>query len=146
MFRYMLDTDISSYIIKRSHPAVLAKLGAVSLSSSCISVMTKAELLYGVEISPRRNEDQGALEDYLRAVSVLDLPEAAATHYAQIRAALKRGGNMIGPNDLLIAAHARSIGLTLVTNNSREFSRVDGLLLENWTGAAIGDSNLREAT
>jgi tRNA(fMet)-specific endonuclease VapC len=131
MAEYMLDTDISSYIMKRSHDTVLRKLQAVPIGAVCISVVTKSELLFGVEVSPRRKQDQAALDEYLRHVEVLDLLDEAALHYAQIRAALKVRGTMIGANDLFIAAHARSLGLTLVTNNTREFGRVQGLNIEN---------------
>jgi tRNA(fMet)-specific endonuclease VapC len=130
---YMLDTDISSYIMKRSVEAVLRRLQAVAVRDVCISSITRSELMYGVELSPRRAQDQAALDAYLRPVQVLDYPAAAALDYAQIRADLKRRGEMIGSNDLLIAAHARSLGLTLVTNNTREFSRCPSLRLENWT-------------
>jgi tRNA(fMet)-specific endonuclease VapC len=78
-------------------------------------------------------QDRLALEAYLKHVGTLDLPEGAARHYGEIRAALKFAGTMIGANDLLIAAHAHCLGLTLVTNNTREFARVQGLKLENWT-------------
>jgi tRNA(fMet)-specific endonuclease VapC len=130
---YMLDTDISSYVMKRSHDAVLKRLQKVPVGDVCISVITKSELLYGVELSPRRTQDQAALDAYLRYVEVLEYPDEAALHYAQIRAGLKVSGTMIGANDLLIAAHARSLGLTLVTNNTREFTRVRNLQIENWT-------------
>jgi len=129
---YMLDTDISSYIMKRSHDVVLQRLQKVPVGDVSISVITKSELLYGVEVSPRRQQDQAALDAYLRHAEVLDYPDQAALHYAQIRASLKTGGTMIGANDLLIAAHARCLGLTLVTNNTREFGRVHGLGIENW--------------
>jgi tRNA(fMet)-specific endonuclease VapC len=130
---YMLDTDISSYVMKRSHDAVLKRLQKVPVGDVCISVITKSELLYGVELSPRRAQDQAALDAYLRYVEVVEYPDEAALHYAQIRAALKVLGTMIGANDLWIAAHARSLGLTLVTNNTHEFSRVRDLQIENWT-------------
>jgi tRNA(fMet)-specific endonuclease VapC len=130
---YMLDTDISSYVMKRSHDAVLKRLQKVPVGDVCISVITKSELLYGVELSPRRTQDQAALDAYLRYVEVLEYPGEAALHYARIRAALKVSGTMIGANGLLIAAHARSLGLMLVTNNTREFGRVQDLQIENWT-------------
>jgi tRNA(fMet)-specific endonuclease VapC len=130
---FMLDTDISSYIMKRSEAAVLTRLQQVAVSDTCISVITKSELMYGVEVSPRRQQDQAALDAYLRYVEVLEYPEDAAVHYAQIRADLKRQGTMIGANDLFIAAHARCLGMILVTNNTREFGRVEGLRIENWT-------------
>ncbi len=132
---YMLDTDISSYIMKRSHDGVLSRLQQIPIGDVCISVITKCELLYGVELSPRRSQDQAALDAYLRHVQVLEYPDDAALHYAQIRAFLKSSGSMIGANDLFIAAHARSLGLTLVTNNTREFGRVPDLQIENWTAS-----------
>jgi tRNA(fMet)-specific endonuclease VapC len=128
----MLDTDTSSYIMKRSHAQVLKRLQRVPIADVCISAISKCELMYGVEVSPRRRQDQAALDMYLRHVAVLDYPSEAALDYAVIRADLKKRGNPIGANDLLIAAHARCVGLTLVTNNMREFSRVQGLKFENW--------------
>ena len=133
MARYMLDTDTCSYIMKRSNDAVLKRLQKVPVSDVCISVITKSELLFGVEVSPRRRQDEAALSAFLGYVEVLDFPDIASPHYAQIRAALQTLGTMIGANDLFIAAHARSLGLTLVTNNTREFARVSKLAIENWT-------------
>jgi tRNA(fMet)-specific endonuclease VapC len=133
---YMLDTDISSYIMKRTDEMVLRRLQKTAVSDVCVSAITKAEMMYGVEVSPRRLKDQAALNEFLRYVEVLDFPAKAAIDYATIRADLKTRGTMIGGNDLLIAAHARSAGLTLVTNNTREFSRVQGLKIENWTDPA----------
>lgn len=130
---YLLDTDISSYIMKRSHESVLKRLRRVGVGDVSISAITRSELMYGVEVSPRKQQDSAALDAFLKHVEVLDYPGEAALHYGQIRAALKVAGQMIGANDLLIAAHARSLGLILVTNNTREFARVDGLKLENWT-------------
>ncbi len=133
MPRYMLDTDVCSYIMKRSHPPVLKRLQTLPVTDVCMSVVTKAELLYGVQVSPRHAQDAAALAAFLPYVEVLDLDEDAALHYAEIRADLKKRGSLIGANDLFIAAHARSLGLTLVTNNTAEFERVKGLDLENWT-------------
>jgi tRNA(fMet)-specific endonuclease VapC len=130
---YLLDTDISSYIMKRSNDMVLKRLQRVAVGDVGISAITKSELEFGVELSPRRQQDRAALDEYLRYVEVLDYPGDAAGHYAQIRAALKARGAMIGANDLFIAAHARWLGMTLVTNNTREFGRVTGLKIENWT-------------
>jgi tRNA(fMet)-specific endonuclease VapC len=132
MVVYMLDTDISSYVMKRSHEGVLQQLQKIPIGDVSISVITHSELMYGVEVSPRRQNDQVALDAYLRHVEVLEYPGEASLHYAQIRAALKERGTMIGANDLFIAAHARCLGLTLVTNNTREFGRVQGLNIENW--------------
>jgi tRNA(fMet)-specific endonuclease VapC len=133
MARYMLDTDTCSYIMKRSNSGVLKRLGTLPVSDVCISVITKSELLFGVEVSPRRRQDEAALDAFLNYIEVLDFPDLASLHYARIRADLKRLGTMIGANDLFIAAHARSLGLTLVTNNTREFGRVSRLVIENWT-------------
>lgn len=133
MPRYMLDTDTCSYIMKRSSDVLLKRLQKVPPEDVCISVITKSELLYGVELSPRRQQDELALNAFLGYVEVLDLEDQASVHYAQIRADLKRSGRMIGANDLFIAAHARGLGLTLVTNNTKEFGRVRNLRTENWT-------------
>jgi tRNA(fMet)-specific endonuclease VapC len=129
----MLDTDTCSYIMRRSPEAVVRRLAQVPVSDVCISVITKSELLYGVEVSPKRKQDEAALDAFLRYIEVLDFPDEASLHYAQVRADLKKRGTMIGANDLLIAAHARSLDLTLVTNNTGEFRRVRNLAIENWT-------------
>lgn len=132
MPRYMLDTDTCSYIMKRSNDELLRRLRRVSVNDVCVSVVSKCELLYGVEVSPRRQQDERLLELFLAQTEVLDFPGEAAFHYARIRADLKALGTPIGANDLLIAAHARSLGLTLVTNNTHEFARVPHLAIENW--------------
>jgi tRNA(fMet)-specific endonuclease VapC len=129
---YMLDTDISSYVMNQSNPSVLRRLQAVAVNDVCVSAITRSELEYGVAVSPRRDRDQRNLEIFLQHIQVLDYPSDASSDYAQIRALLKTRGTMIGANDLLIAAHARCLGLTLVTNNTREFARVPGLKIENW--------------
>jgi len=134
--QYMLDTDICSYIIKRSSAALLRKLQTIPTQDICISVISKAELLYGVEVSPRRRQDDAAVQMFLRHVEVLDFPDQAAAHYARIRADLKRKGSPIGASDLLLAAHALALDLIVVTNNTREFNRVRGLHIENWSLAA----------
>ena len=133
MPRYMLDADTCSYVMKRSSDVLLKRLKKTPVSDGCISVITKPELLYGVEVSPRRQQDDKALTAFLRYVEVLDFRDEAAPHYARIRAQLRTSETMIGANDLFIAAHARSLGLTLVTNNTREFGRVQNLAIENWT-------------
>jgi len=131
MPRYMLDADTCSYVMKRSSDVLLKRLKKTPVSDGCISVITKSELLYGVEVSPRRQQDDKALTAFLRYVEVLDFRDEAAPHYARIRAQLRTSGTMIGANDLFIAAHARRLGLTLVTNNTREFGRVQNLAIEN---------------
>jgi tRNA(fMet)-specific endonuclease VapC len=92
--------------------------------------------LFGVELSPRRQQNEVALNAFLRYTKVLDFADEASLHYAKIRADLNSLGTMMGANDLFIAAHARSLGLRLVTNNTREFGRVRDLAIENWTLAA----------
>ena len=129
----MLDRDTCSYIMKRSHPLVLKRLQAVDVDDVCMSVVTKAELLYGVEVSPRRGHDATALAAFLPYVAAVDFCDDAARHYAEIRGDLERRGAMMGANDLCIAAHARALDLTLVTNNTGAFERVPELPLENWT-------------
>ena len=125
MPRFMLDTDTCSYIMKRLHLLVLKRLQSVPVGDVCMSVVTRAELLYGVEVSPRRAQDAAALAAFLPYVDAVALDEDAALHYAEIRADLKRQGlTHSGANDLFIAAHARALGLTLVTNNTAEFERV----------------------
>ena len=133
MARYMLDTDTCSYVMKRSNDAVLTRLRDVPVSDVCISVITKSELLFGVELSPRQGQDEVAFNAFLGYVEVLDFPDQAVSDYAKIRADLKTRGTMIGAIDLFIAAHACSLGLTLVTNNTDEFRRVQNLTIENWT-------------
>ena len=132
MFRYMLDSDTASYVMKGSVPSVLKHLQKVPVGDVCISAISHSELAFGVEASPAPQRDRGRLDLLLRHISVLDYPSDAAAHYAQIRAFLKKRGTIIGANDLLIGAHARCVGLVLVTNNTREFGRVPGLQIENW--------------
>jgi tRNA(fMet)-specific endonuclease VapC len=132
MLRYLLDTDISSYIMKGLEPNVMKRLAGVPVGDVAISAISKAELMYGVEVSPRQAQDRARLDIFLRHTVVLDFPQDAASDYAEIRAWLQKRGAMIGANDLLIASHARSLGLILVTNNTREFRRVPKLTIENW--------------
>ena len=133
MTLYMLDTDTCSYVMKRSFPALLERLRAAALAAQVVSVVSVAELLYGVELSSRPADARSAFDAFIRHPRILDWSIDAAQHYAQIRADLKRRGEMIGANNLLIAAHARSLGAVLVSNNLREFARVPDLSLENWT-------------
>jgi|SRR5580692_4044682 len=129
---YMLDTDIASFVMKRTNLNAVQRLLALPTDATCISAIVESELRFGIAISPRRQRDQEALGEFLSYMQVLDYPAAASTDYGLIRADLKQRGAMIGANDLFIAAHARHLGLTLVTNNTREFSRVLGLKVENW--------------
>jgi tRNA(fMet)-specific endonuclease VapC len=119
--------------MKRSHPLLLERIRAVPLSQQAVSVVTMAELLYGAKLSVQPKQAHAAFDAFIRHVEVIEWSVGAAEHYADIRANLKRRGEMIGANDLLIAAHARSLKAVLVTNNVREFGRVRGLRIENWS-------------
>ncbi|WP_461277715.1 type II toxin-antitoxin system tRNA(fMet)-specific endonuclease VapC [Acidithiobacillus sp.] len=133
--RYMLDTNICIYIMKRQPPEVESRLRDVAIGDVSLSSVVLAELWYGVHRSQRPERNETALRDFLRFVNVLDWPSEAAAVYGAIRATLTRQGSPIGGNDLLIAAHAIHEGATLVTNNGREFERVPGLNLENWAAS-----------
>ncbi len=132
MVLYLLDTDICSHIMKRSHQSLLDKLRKVPIEDIAVSVVTEAELLYGVKLSPKPRVVRAAFDAFIKHVAVCDWTRTAAHHYADISANLHKRGEMIGANDLMIAAHARSLGATVVTNNVREFNRVTGLVVDNW--------------
>lgn len=131
MLKYLLDTNIVIYVIKRRPIEVLSKFNENS-SHLAISVITFAELVYGAEKSAQPAANLSVVEDFCSRLEVLPYGAKAAQHYGSIRSALEAGGRPIGVNDLHIAAHARSEGLVVVTNNTREFERVPGLLIENW--------------
>lgn len=134
MLRYLLDTNIAIYVIKR-RPAELLGVFNRHAGQMGISAVTLAELMHGVEKSERREHNLAQVEDFSSRLVVLDYTSRAAAHYGDIRADLERKGMPIGVNDLHIAGHARSEGLILVTNNEREFQRVAGLRVENWVAA-----------
>lgn len=134
--RLMLDTNICIYVMKHKPAAVAERLRGVKVGEVAISAIVLAELEHGVAKSRQRPRSAAALDAFLPFVRVLDWPAAAASSYAEIRAELERRGEIIGANDLMIAAHARYAGATLVTNNVREFARVPGLQVENWAGPA----------
>lgn len=131
MLKYMLDTNICIYVIKRRPLEVMAKFNE-NAGSLCISAVTMAELMHGAEKSEQRTRNLGVVEDFLSRLEVLGYGEKAAAHYGEIRADLEKKGTLIGVNDLHIAAHARSEALVLVSNNLREFERVEGLRSCNW--------------
>ena len=131
MLRYLLDTNICIYVIKRRPESLLVQFNE-NASHLAISAVTLAELLHGAEKSSQPQRILSVVENFCSRLDVLDYGAKAAQHYGQIRSALDRRGIPIGVNDLHIAAHARSEGLTLVSNNLREFERVEGLLYENW--------------
>lgn len=131
MLKYLLDTHIVIDVIKQRPQAVRARFNAEH-GHMAVSSITLAELVHGAEKSsdPRRN--LAVVEDFFSRLAVLPYGDKAAWHYGSIRADLEKIGKTIGVNDLHIAAHARSEGLMLVSNNLREFERVPGLLLDNW--------------
>jgi tRNA(fMet)-specific endonuclease VapC len=134
MLRYLLDTNIVIYVLKRRPIEVLPIFNA-NASRMAISSITVAELLHGAEKSSRVSENLSAVEDFCSRLDVLSYGVKAAQHCGAIRAALEKIGQPIGVNDLHIAGHARSEGLVLVTNNVSEFARVPALEVENWVGA-----------
>ena len=131
MLRYLLDTNIVIYVLKRRPIEVLSVFNA-NASRMAISSITLAELMHGAEKSSRVTENLMAIEDFCSRLDVLPYGSKAAQHYGAIRAHLEKLGRPIGVNDLHIAAHARSEGLVLVTNNTAEFDRVPALEVENW--------------
>ncbi|MBM3581364.1 MAG: tRNA(fMet)-specific endonuclease VapC [Alphaproteobacteria bacterium] len=131
MLRYLLDTDICIFTIKNRPPA-LREVFNERAAHLGISSVTLAELLYGAEKSARPAANLGVVESFAARLTVLPFDDRAALHYGQIRADLERKGTPIGPYDLMIAGHARSEALVLVTANIREFRRVSGLRVENW--------------
>ena len=131
MLRYLLDTNICIYVIKE-RPRSMRESFNRHAGHMAISAITLSELLHGVEKSAVQQRNLAVVENFCSRLDVLPYGPKASLHYGQIRAALERRGTPIGVNDLHIAAHARSEGLTLVSNNLREFERVEGLLLENW--------------
>ena len=131
MLKYMLDTNICIYVIKRRPMEVLDTFNKFA-GTLCISSVTFAELCHGVEKSALPEHNRRQVEDFVSRLEILPYGEKAAAHYGDIRATLERQGKIIGVNDLHIAAHARSEGLVMVTNNLKEFERVAGLRTENW--------------
>jgi tRNA(fMet)-specific endonuclease VapC len=134
--RLLLDTNICIYIHRQKQPAVMARFQQMRPGDAAVSVVTFGELMFGAEKSQQRALVLQRLRRFVELVPVLPLPESAAEHYGAIRAVLEAKGQPIGGNDLWIAAHARAIGATVVTNDDREFSRVPGLKVENWTRPA----------
>lgn len=130
--KYLLDTNICIYIRRHRPPEVLARFERLRAGEAAISVITSGELLYGAEKSQHRARARQQLEELATLIPVLPLPENAAHTYGMIRRQLEARGEMIGNNDLWIAAHAKAAELILVTNNEREFRRVPGLKVQNW--------------
>ena len=130
--RYMLDTNICIYLIKHKPEKAFLELQKHDPSEICISSVTYAELIHGVEKSAAVEKNRLALSVLLANIEILDFDVKAANSYGRIRADLEKNGTPIGPLDMMIAGHAQSLGYTVVTNNVKEFARVKDLKLENW--------------
>jgi tRNA(fMet)-specific endonuclease VapC len=138
MLRYLLDTDICSYAIKRKEAALLGRIREGLIAEEiAISVITRGELLYGLALLPEATSLARAVHAFLDTVPCLDWNKEAANRYASLRALQKMGGNPIGYMDTQIAAHALAENLILVTNNERHYDRIDGLQLANWASLNI---------
>jgi tRNA(fMet)-specific endonuclease VapC len=130
--KYMLDTNICIHLVKKKSPLVLERLKKNRSQGIAISAITQAELWHGVENSVAKERNTIALLELLSILTVLPFEEAAAEEYGKVKSSLQRQGLLIGPLDTLIAAHAKSLNMVLVTNNTREFIRVAGLAIEDW--------------
>ena len=131
MLKFMLDTNIVIYVIKRKPVEALDTFNK-NAGCMCISSITFSELLHGVEKSQYPEQNLKKVEDFVSRLEILDYGHKASAHYGDIRASLERQGKIIGVNDLHIAGHARSESLILITNNKKAFDRVEGLRLANW--------------
>ena len=130
--KYMLDTNICIYIIKHRQEEVIQKFMEHDPDDICISAITYAELVHGVEKSQAKEKNRVALMVLLSEIQIVPFDDLAAQSYGEIKADLQKKGTPIGLMDTLIAAHAKALNLTLVTNNTKEFARVEGLELEDW--------------
>ncbi len=130
--RYLLDTNIVSFHIRQSSPALRRHLAAVTADAVALSVVTEMEIRFGLERNPRLRI-RPLVQEFLDGITILPMDSAAAREYARIRAELHALGSPIGPLDLMIAAHAASLRATLVTNDVSEFGRVRGLRVVDWT-------------
>jgi len=136
MITYLLDTNTCIYILKKRPQEVFDKFRTLNPENIGISSITAAELSFGVNKSSSPEKNQKAIDDFLTPLQILDFDQGAAKHYGLIRANLEKNGTPIGPLDTLIAAHAKSLNAVLITNNLKEFIRVEGLVTENWINAA----------
>jgi len=130
--RYLLDTNIVSYAIRGEFPEARKRLNSVPLSSIAISAFTQAELMYGLARKAETKDLRAAVEGFLSEFEILPWDSAAACSYGELRAALERKGRVLSHEDLMIASHALSLGLVLVTRD-KAFSRIDGLRVDDWT-------------
>lgn len=138
--RYLLDTNICIYIAKKRPVAVLNKFKELSVGSVGMSLITHGELLYGGHKSYHPKKTLILLSELVSLIPALSMPMEAALYYGEIRSSLEKQGKPIGNNDLWIAAHALALNLVLVTNNSKEFSRIPKLVLENWVDTSLSQT------
>ncbi len=131
--KYMLDTNICIYLIKKQPPKVLKHFKAHTIGDIGISSVTLAELRYGVSKSQYVEKNQQALDEFILPLEIADFNEKAAQEYGAIRAELERAGKLIGSMDMLIGAHAYALGTTLVTNNTKEFKQIKNPKIVNWS-------------
>lgn len=131
--KFMLDTNTCIYIIRQKSPGVLKHFKAYSVGDIGISSITLAELRYGVAKSQYIQKNQEALDEFILPLEIADFDEKAAKAYGEIRASLEKAGNPIGSMDMLIGAHALSLGITLVTNNLKEFRQIKHLKIVDWS-------------
>lgn len=132
MIQYMLDTDICSYIIREKPIKVLQRFQSLNMEQLCISVVTYAELIYGVEHSSSKKINRSIVDDFINHLNIMEWDKTAAEQYGKIRAFLQANGNIIGAMDMMIAAHAVSQKMTLVTNNEKHLKKIPKLNVENW--------------
>lgn len=130
--KYLLDTDICIYIIKKKPEQVIKRLVRHDISNISISAITLSELEYGAEKSSNKERNKLALSEFLSPITILPYDDNVAQSYGKVRAFLEKEGIVIGPLDMLIGAHALASKAILVTNNNREFDRIPGLKVENW--------------
>lgn len=130
---YYLDTNICIYFLVGKYPQLLAKMMSFSPNDIKIPAIVKAELLHGAEKSLKRDENLLKISSFLLPFEIMPFDSAGAGYYGKIKASLEKNGMLIGPNDLIIAATALAGNAILVTNNTAEFNRVEGLQLEDWT-------------
>ena len=130
--RYLLDTNVCVDYLRGRFPSVVQRIHATSPDDLCVSSIVVAELRYGAHKSAKPEQNNQLLDRFLTEMTCVEFDLDAADLYGELRTGLEGRGEVIGPNDLLIAAHALSLGVVLVSDNLREFSRVPGLIVENW--------------
>jgi tRNA(fMet)-specific endonuclease VapC len=134
---YMLDTETCAAILRRADAVVMERLARVAVSDVCISAVTLSELMYGAEVSRRTAQERAALDVFLRHIAVLEYPQAAAEEYGRLRMILELCEARLDPHELLAAAHARCLGMTLVSAKARGIAQVHRMVVESWAHGGI---------